>query len=108
MMNDDIIKKFLEGISPVREKVKTMYLYGSRSRDDWKPDSDYDILIVLEKKDRAIISSLYDAVIDILVSTGKLISLKIFTEAEYDRLRSIPTPFMSNVLKEGISIGFNN
>lgn len=107
-MNDEIVKKFLDGISSIREKIKVMYLFGSRSRDDWKPDSDYDILIVLEKKDRAVISSLYDTVIDILISTGKLISLKIFTETEYNRLRSIPSPFMSNVLKEGISIGPNN
>ncbi|NWF51006.1 MAG: nucleotidyltransferase domain-containing protein [Ignavibacteriaceae bacterium] len=107
-MHDEIINKFLDGISSVREEVKVMYLFGSRSRDDWKPDSDYDILIVLEKKDRAVISSLYDAVIDILISTGKLVSLKIFSEAEYDRLRSIQTPFISNVLKEGISIGSNN
>lgn len=107
-MNDEVIKKFLEGINPVKEKVKLMYLYGSRTRDDWKPDSDYDILIVLEKKDRKVISTLYDSVIDILISTGRLISLKIFTESEYNRLSSIPTPFMSNVLKEGISIGFNN
>jgi len=107
-MNDEIIKKFIEGINPVKEKVKLIYLFGSRTRDDWKPDSDYDILIVLEKKDRSVINSLYDAVIDVLISTGKLISLKIFTETEYDRLRSIPTPFMSNVLKEGISIGPNN
>jgi len=106
-MNDEVIKKFVEGINPVKEKVKLMYLYGSRTRDDWKPDSDYDILIVLEKKDRKVISTLYDSVIDILISTGRLISLKIFTE-EYNRLSSIPTPFMSNVLKEGISIGFNN
>jgi predicted nucleotidyltransferase len=107
-MHDEIINKFLDGISSVREEVKVMYLFGSRSRDDWKPDSDYDILIVLEKKDRAVISSLYDAVIDILISSGKLISLKIFTESEYNRLRSIPTPFMSNVLKEGIRIGPNH
>jgi predicted nucleotidyltransferase len=107
-MNDEIVKKFLEGIHPVREKVKLMYLFGSRSRDNWKPDSDYDIMIVLEEKDRAVISSLYDVVIDILISSGKLISLKIFTESEYNRLRSIPTPFMSNVLKEGIRIGPNH
>lgn len=107
-MNDEIIKKFIEGINPVKEKVKLIYLFGSRTRDDWKPDSDYDILIVLKEKDRKVISSLYDSVIDILISTGRLISLKIFTESEYNRLCSIPTPFMKNVLKEGISIGFNN
>jgi len=104
-MTDNIVEKFIEGISPVRDKIKVMYLFGSRSREDWKPDSDYDILIVLEKKDREIISILYDSVIDVLISTGKLVSLKIFSESEYNRLKSIPTPFMSNILKEGINIG---
>lgn len=108
-MNEDvIIKKFLESISSIREKIEEMYLFGSRSRDDWKPDSDYDILIVLEKKDREVISSLYDAVVEILISTGKLISLKIFAAPEYKRLKGIPTPFISNVLREGIKIGSNN
>lgn len=104
-MNDDIIKNYLEGISSIKNKIKTMYLFGSRVRDDWRPDSDYDILIVLEKKDKEIISVLYDAVMDILLSTGKLISLKIFAESEYNRLKSIPTPFMSNILKEGVKLG---
>jgi predicted nucleotidyltransferase len=107
-MNDDIVRSFIEGIAPVREKIKLMYLFGSRSRDDWKPDSDYDILIVLETKDRKVISSLYDTVVDILISTGKLVSLKIFSDSEYRRLSSISTPFMSNILKEGINIGINN
>ena len=48
---------------------------------------------------------LYDAVIDILTETGKVISLKIFNEEEFNRLSSIPTPFMSKILKEGIKIG---
>jgi predicted nucleotidyltransferase len=107
-MHDDIIGQFLRGVSEINLKIKEMYLFGSRSREDWRPDSDYDILIVLEKKDRETISKLYDAVIDILISTGKLISLKIFSESEYNRLKSIPTPFMSNVLNEGKRIGINN
>lgn len=89
-----------------------MYLFGSRCRDNWRPDSDYDILIVLEKKDRLIIDKLYEAVIEILISilisTGRLISLKIFTVSEFNRLKSIPTPFMHNVMTEGIKIGKNH
>ena len=107
-MNDEIVEKFIECISSIRQKIKVMYLFGSRSRDDWRPDSDYDILIVLEKKDREIKSILYDGVMDVLLSTGKLISLKIFAETEYNRLMSIPTPFMSNIIKEGIKIGSDN
>jgi len=103
-----VIDKFLDEISPIMEYIKGMYLFGSRCRDNWRPDSDYDILIVLEKKDPLLIDKLYDAVIDILISTGRLISLKIFTVSEFNRLKSIPTPFMQNVITEGIKIGSDN
>lgn len=102
---DEIVETFLNRISPLMTDIKEIYLFGSRCRDDWRPDSDYDILIILEKKERSIIDKLYDAVMDILLSTGRLISLKIFTVAEFNRLKSIATPFVSNVLKEGIKIG---
>ncbi len=106
IMDDRIVKNFLDIISPLMEQhIKEIYLFGSRCRDDWRPDSDYDILILLEKKDRPIIDKLYDAVMDILLSTGRLISLKIFTVSEFNRLKSIPTPFINNVLREGIKIG---
>ena len=104
-MGDEIITSFLKIIEPLRHHIREIYQFGSRCRDDWRPDSDYDVLIVLEKKDREIINRLYDAVIDILISTGRLISLKIFSLSEFNRLKSIPTPFMDNVLKEGIKIG---
>ncbi len=104
-MKDEIVSTFISVISPLSYHIKEIYQFGSRCRQDWRPDSDYDILIVLEKKDREVISKLYDAVINILLSTGKLISLKIFTQTEFNRLKSIPTPFIRNVLKEGIKIG---
>lgn len=106
--DDPIIKRFLSLLSPLREEIKFIYLFGSRTRDDWRPDSDYDILIVLRRKDRELIDRLYDIVIDILLETGRLVSLKIFTEEEFNRLSSIPTPFMKNVIKEGIRLGTNN
>jgi predicted nucleotidyltransferase len=102
---DGIIKKFLSIISPLSADIKEMYLFGSRCRDDWRPDSDFDILVVLEKKDRKTVDSLYNAITDILLETGKMISLKIFTSSEFDRLKSIPTPFMEMVLTEGIRLG---
>lgn len=102
---DKIVKMFLAATSPSKKDIKEMYLFGSRVRDDWRPDSDYDILIVLRKKDRPVIDRLYDAVMDILLSTGRLISLKIFSVSEFNRLKSIPTPFIGMVIKEGKKIG---
>lgn len=104
-MNDPIITKFLRRISKIKAKIKSIYLFGSRARGDEKPYSDYDLLLVMKKKDRRAIDRLYDAVVDMLLETGKVISLKIFQEEEFKRLSSIPTPFMSRILKEGIKIG---
>ena len=108
IIKDNTTDKFLEIISPFVNDIKDMYLFGSRCRNDWRPDSDYDILILLEKKDREVIDKLYDAVMDVLLMTGRLISLKIFTTSEFNRLKSIPTPFVSRVLKEGKKIGTIN
>ncbi|NPV01498.1 MAG: nucleotidyltransferase domain-containing protein [Brevinematales bacterium] len=41
-----IFKKYLDELKIPYEKV---YLFGSRSRDSWKPDSDYDFFIVLKR-----------------------------------------------------------
>lgn len=102
---DIIIEKFLKGVAPVRGVIEQMYLFGSRCRDNWRPDSDYDILIILKEKNRVLVDKLYDVVMDILLSEGRLVSLKIFTTSEFNRLKSIPTPFMNNVLKKGMKIG---
>lgn len=107
-MKDKVVENFLELVKPVMEHIAEIYFFGSRCRDDWRPDSDYDLLIILKKKDKFIIDQLYDAVMEILLSTARLISLKIFTISEFNRLKSIPTPFISNVIKEGKKIGLYN
>lgn len=104
-MQSPIIERFLDTISPFLNEVKGIYLFGSRCREDWRPDSDYDLLIILDRKERWLIDKLYDGVMEILLSTGRLISLKIITASEFNRLKSIPTPFMRNVITEGIKIG---
>jgi predicted nucleotidyltransferase len=107
IMNDDVVSTFLNAIAVLNHHIAEIYQFGSRCRDDWRPDSDYDILIVLNRKDREVIDKLYDAVMDVLLSTGRLISLKIFSLSEFNRLKAIPTPFMQNVLREGKKIGIS-
>ena len=102
---DKVIAEFLSMVSPLTGHIREMYLFGSRCRDDWRPDSDYDVLVVLDRRDRSIIDGLYDAVMDVLLAEGRLISLKIFSESEFAFLKSMETPFVRNVLKEGVKIG---
>ncbi len=105
-MTDPLVQRFLEKTGKVRQKIQAVYLFGSRARGTERPDSDYDLLLVvragfsLTEKD-----ALYDHVMDILLETGRLISLKIFGEKDFQRLRDLHTPFLSRVLKEGIRVG---
>ena len=104
-MTKNPVEQFVDAVRPIGHQIIEMYLFGSRARSDWRPDSDYDLLIVVKRKNDEIVSRLYEPVMDILLSTGRLISLKVFTLEEFERLKSIPTPFLARVLEEGRRIG---
>ncbi len=102
---DLVVQRFESLINAHRDGIELMFLFGSRCRDDWRPDSDYDVLVVVKKRSRELKDRLYEAVMDVLLETGRLVSLKIIERAEFERLRSIPTPFLANVMREGVPIG---
>jgi len=104
-MEDPIILKFIKDSRNLRDRIERIYLFGSRARGNEKPDSDYDLLIVADHPDAKFRERIYDIVIDILLETGKLISLKIFTGKEFTKLCQAHTPFMENIQREGIRIG---
>ncbi|RIH63214.1 nucleotidyltransferase domain-containing protein [Mariniphaga sediminis] len=77
-------------------------LYGSRARGDAQSDSDWDILVILNKQ--KIESSDYDLISYPIYELGwqedVIFSVKLYTKTEWMR-RSF-TPFYKNVEKEGI------
>lgn len=85
-----------------REPTAKIYLYGSRSRGTANDDSDWDLLILLNKDDisteceRELTYPLYDLEFD----TGEVISPMIYTEKEWNSKYKV-TPFYQNVMREG-------
>ena len=104
-MIDAVLKEFLEQIKPVRSQIQGLTLFGSRARGDHRSDSDYDLLVLVEKKEDHLIDSLYEAVMNVLLSHSRLISLKVFEEKEFARLQALHTPFVERVINEGVPIG---
>lgn len=82
-------------------EVLKIILFGSRAKGVAAPGSDYDLLIILKRKDRKVIDGLYDEVMNFLEHYEVDISLKIYTENTFNKMMSLPTPFMAQIKKTG-------
>jgi predicted nucleotidyltransferase len=81
--------------------LKKVIFFGSRAKGTARPNSDFDFLIVLEKRDLNIIDKIYDEVVEFFLKYGVDISLKIYKEEDYKRFMAIPTPFFKEIKKTG-------
>lgn len=97
----DILQKVKQILKTAAPDARTL-LYGSRARGDAQYDSDWDILVILNKQ--KIELSDYDLISYPIYELGwqedVMFSVKLFTQTEWME-RSF-TPFYKNVEKEGI------
>jgi hypothetical protein len=105
LADDPVIEAFLRHLGHARSRIQQIILFGSRARGQEKPFSDYDLLLVVQERERDLMDAIHDAVMDALLATGRLVSPKVFRRRDFDRLSAIPTPFFANVRKDGIPIG---
>lgn len=98
---DRILRMFLKNIKNLKE-IDAIYLFGSRAKKTFRPDSDYDLLVVV--KDKSIKDKLYDIAVDIFCKTNADISLKILKKTDFEKLTILRTPFIENIIEGGIKI----
>ena len=87
------------------DKTAEVILYGSRARGDNKRDSDWDVMILLNRKnvDKRVEQSFRHNLLDIELEIGVPISVFVYSKKDWEGKYSI-TPLARSIKKEGILI----
>ena len=104
MIRKEIINQISQAIRRV-DPTATAILYGSEARGDARPDSDIDVLILLDgdqmslKREMDVTGPLNE----IAWQTGVLVSPTVMLRKQWENM-PFKTPFYINVMNEGIRI----
>jgi len=86
----------------LQDEISWIILFGSRARGDFRKDSDIDVFILLNKKSWEIRDRIYDSLTETILRYDVNISLRIYSQKEYQTSKSMGSPFIHNLEKEGI------
>lgn len=101
MKRTEVVQRIKQALQRVVPTAKVI-LYGSEARGDARADSDIDLLILLQDKERITLNDrmkLTEPLYDIELETGIQINPYIELMKEWGHR---VTPFYNNVTKEGI------
>lgn len=100
---DFILRKFRAALDEVYgARIERVVLFGSRARDDARPDSDYDVAVFLKGlSDRwSEADRIADLTTEIMEETGAFIHAMPYRAGSYrDR-----TPLMHEIRREGLDL----
>ena len=83
-------------------RVRRMALFGSRARGEAAPDSDYDLLLVLDRVTAADREAVVALEAEQLLERGAVFSTFLLSPAGLRRRRG--EPFLINVQREGVAL----
>jgi uncharacterized protein len=96
----------IEFARQVRERlgprVRRVVLFGSRARGDARDDSDYDVVVVVDRRSPEVRETLLGIEVDLLERHGSLVACLLRDEHEWEASRRMPIGL--NVAREGVPL----
>ena len=97
----DILQAISGQLSAFKGILKAV-AYGSRVRGDNRGDSDLDVLIIVNKKNRKMKDKILDIFYSYELNTDMSFSVTILSLEELKMNETIGSPFIDEIKKEGI------
>jgi len=97
--------KMIDDLALSKYPDSEIYLYGSQARGDAKKFSDWDLLILLNKKKISFEfeTNLMDDFYELELETGEIFSPLVYSKADWTKNHSL-TALFQNIQKEGLRI----
>ena len=104
MINNQILNAIRDKASQIVPKGAIVILFGSRARGDAREDSDWDVLILLDKDHITSqdIDVYYYPLRDLGWDYNQCINAILYTKCDWDS--SFISPFRENVTEDGIRL----
>ncbi len=100
---DPIVQEFAERVRrALGSHLKELVLFGSRARGDARPDSDYDVLVVVDERSSALRNRLLDVEVDLLTRDGAHFASLFRSVDEWTRAKGYP--LARNIAREGVAL----
>jgi len=100
---DIIIKELSEALKKeIGPALRDIILFGSRARGDSSPDSDYDILALIDKETKEIEEKIFATSCEIGWRHNVIITVFVHNKAYFDKKKY--EPLFMNIRKEGVHI----
>lgn len=84
--------------------VRHLVIYGSKARGDAHEDSDLDMLIVVRNDASDLKRPLRRIGYDLAATSCAVPSIMACTQAEWDRLKDLRSPYRESVERDGVSV----
>jgi predicted nucleotidyltransferase len=92
---EEIVRKLSDKFKP-----KKVYLFGSRANGSERPDSDYDLFLIIESSDLSPAQRVVEAE-KILWGTWTPVDVFIYTQSEFDEWKNELNTIANTVFSEG-------
>ncbi len=84
--------------------VLRMVIYGSKARGDAREDSDLDVLLVVRDGAGHLKIPLREIGYDLAAVSYAVPSIMAYTQAEWDRLKALRSPYREAIERDGVSV----
>jgi len=86
----------------LQSHLEKIILFGSHARGDFTEGSDYDILVIVDKKEKYIQDVILDSCVEIMDKYYELIGCIVCDQKEWELKKRFPIGL--NILKEGVEL----